>query len=373
MTLTIAHVDAERGFSGGEVQVFLLMEGLRERGHENVLLCPGGSRPEEEARSRGFETRAIAMRNDLDLASIVRLRSELRGADLAHLHTGRATWLGGLAACWSGVPAITTRRMDREVRRGLHTRLIYDRLVRKAVAISPAVEQCLVAGGVAPQKIAVIASTVDPADLAPSASRAELREREGLEDPDVVLLSLANLVPRKGLDVLLEALPAVLAEAPRVRVWIGGDGPEREPLERAARERGMSERVKFLGRRQDKADLLTLCDAFVLPSRREGLGVAALEAMASGRPVVASRVGGLGEVVLDGETGILVPPEDPVRLAEALIRIAGDGALRDRLGLAGSERIAQGFTAAHMVAAYEELYLDVLREARSQNGPGAGS
>jgi glycosyltransferase involved in cell wall biosynthesis len=141
---------------------------------------------------------------------------------------------------------------------------------------------------------------------------------------------------------------------------IAGDGPARGELEAAARAAGLGERARFLGARDDKARLLAACDVFCLPSRHEGLGVAALEAMAAGRAVVATRVGGLGEAVVDGRTGLLVPPDDPLALAEALARVLGDRELRERLGRAGPERIGEGFRAEQMVAAYEELYRAVL-------------
>src|SRR5262245_29286488 len=111
--LTIAHVDSERGFSGGQVQVFLLMEGLRERGHRNLLCCRPGSLQEQRARQLGLETAAVSMRNDAQLTAVPRLAAAFRrhGVDLVHLHTGRANWLGGLAARWAGRPAVSTRRM----------------------------------------------------------------------------------------------------------------------------------------------------------------------------------------------------------------------------------------------------------------------
>ena len=110
-SLTIAHVTGESGFSGGELQVFLLLEGLRARGDRSLLVCPPGSRAEAEAARRGFETRAVSMRSDLSALSALRIRRVLRAAqpDLVHLHSGRANWLGGLAAWSLGVPALTPR------------------------------------------------------------------------------------------------------------------------------------------------------------------------------------------------------------------------------------------------------------------------
>ena len=362
--LTVAHVDAEVGFSGGEAQVFLLMEGLRERGWRNVLLCPPGSAAEARARALDLDVRPVAMRNDLDGPAVLALRRavEEERADLAHLHTGRATWLGGWAARLAGVPAITTRRMDRAVKRGLRTRLVYGTLTRRAAAISGAVAACLRAGGVEPERVRVIHSSVDPARLAPRRPRAEVRRELGAGEGDVVLLALGGLIPRKGHDVLLLALVELARRGVRPQLWIAGEGAQRELLERRVAE--LEGRARLLGRREDVPDLLGACDVVVMPSRREGLGVAALEAMAAGRPVVASAVGGLAEAVVDGGSGLLVPPGDPSALALALELVVLDAELRAQLGAGGRARVAEGYLAEQMVAAYDALYREVLAEVR---------
>jgi glycosyltransferase involved in cell wall biosynthesis len=364
--LEIAHVTGESGFSGGEVQVFLLMEGLRKRGHRNLLICPPESASAREAQHRGFEIRCARMRSDASLLGALRIRAHLRACrpDLVHLHTGRADWLGGLAAWQLGLPAITTRRMDRRVGRSPRKRFLYRRVVRRAVAISPAVRKRLIRGGVAPETTRIIPSAVDPEALQPSAGRSATRAREGLAEDTPCLLVLASLVARKGIDVLLDALARLDAHAAPPVLWIAGEGPERDALERRARGLGLAQRVRFLGRRSDAGDLLAACDIFVLPSRLEGLGVAALEAMAAARPVVASAVGGLGEAVEHERTGLLVPPEDPEALAAALARLLEDPALCKRLGDAGPARVREGYSAERMVEAYDALYAEVLAEGR---------
>lgn len=361
--LSIAHVDAETGFSGGEVQVFLLMEGLRRAGHRNVLVAPPGSRAIEEARRRGFETRPATMRNDLDLLGVLRLRERLAAAavDLVHLHTSRATWLGGLAARWLGLPAITTRRQDRRVPASARTRLVYGRLVRRVVAISPSIARGLETGGVDRARVVTIPSSVDAGALRPGRPAAAVRAELGVGGGELLVLTLAALVARKGVDLLLRAQAALDGE--RGVLAVAGDGPERARLEALARELGLAAHVRFLGRREDRADLLGACDVFALASRAEGLGVAALEAMACGRPVLATRVGGLAEAVVHEGTGLLVAPDDAEALADAWRRLRADPALRARLGAAGPARLDQGFRAPQMVAAYERLYREVLAEA----------
>jgi len=361
MTL-IAHIDSETGFSGGEVQVFLLIEALAKRGYENALVCPPGSRSEEEARSRSLRSFGVRLRNDLDFVSVFRLASWLRksGAALVHLHTGRATWLGGLAARLAGVPAITTRRMDRRVSRGMRTKLMYGSLVQRTVAISPAVRDCLLEANVAADSIELIWDAVDPDGFEPSAARAATRSELGIAENEFVMISMAALVKRKGIDVLIDAAALLVNRDVPVRVLIGGEGEERVALEEQAKRLGVEAQVSFLGWRSDKANLLAAADVFVLPSRAEGVGVAALEAMAAGKAVVASRVGGLSQAVVDGETGSLVEAGNAAALAEALEKLAGDSAMRDSLGKRGRERVLELFSIESQASQYIETYNRVL-------------
>ena len=364
--LTIAQLDAESDFSGGEVQVFLLLEGLRRRGHRGVLVCPPGSRAEAEARDRGLPTVSLRMRNHLALGTVGRIRRVLDeiGADVVHTNTGRDAWLGGFAAWRAGRVAITTRRMDRRVKRGLRTRLTYERFARRVVAISPGVRTCLEAAGVPSDRIVLIPEAFDPERIAPRRGREATRAALGAKVGDVVLLSLGALVRRKGYDVLLEAVAALPPElGRRAVVAIAGEGKERARLERRAAGCGSGTRIRFLGDRADVGDLLAAADLFAMPSRAEGLGVAALEAMGAGRPVVASRVGGLAFSVEDGTSGLLVPPDDPRRLAEALARAIGDPKLRTHLARGAEARARERFGPERMVDAYVSLYREVLAES----------
>ena len=201
------------------------------------------------------------------------------------------------------------------------------------------------------------------ARIRPTQDRVTVRAAEGAAIDDVVLLAVAALVRRKGIDVLLGSLALLAERGLRPPLWIAGDGPERVPLMTQAERSGLAAQVRFLGRRADVGSLLAAGDVVVLPSRREGLGVAALEAMAGARPVVASAVGGLGDAVVDERTGLHVPPDNAPALAAALERLLRDPGLRARLGAAGPQRVAEGFLPEQMVAAYERVYREILTDA----------
>jgi glycosyltransferase involved in cell wall biosynthesis len=361
--LTIAHVDAESGFSGGEVQVFLLLDGLERLGHRNVLFCTPGSRAQAEAEARGIETRAVHMPSHIALGRVPALARAFRelGADLVHTNTGRDAWLGGMAAWRAGLPSVTTRRMDRRIRRGLRTRWTYLTFANRIGSISPGVTRCLVEAGVPEERIAFIPEAVDPRRVATTRPRAEARRDMGVGEDEVLVLGMGALLPRKGFDVLLDAVGQLDATSrARVQVRIGGAGASRADLERRAEALGIDERVAFLGLREDVGDVLQTADVFAMPSRAEGLGVAALEAMGAGLPVVASEVGGLAFSIVDGETGLHVPPADASRLAEALERLIRDETLRTAMGARARARADDVFHPDKMVASYVQLYMEIL-------------
>ncbi len=362
--MRILHVDPERAFSGGEVQVFLLMEGLRQLGHENVLVCAPKSRSEREARSRGLEVRPVSITNNLDLVGCLRLKRVISSTrpDLVHLHTGRASWIGGWAAWLDKTPALSTRRMDRPIRDNWRTRCIYGRLLRQTAAISPAVLEQLHRGGVPEARTRLIWSSVDPTVLEPLRDRRDVRQELGVNGHGVLMFAAGNLTRRKGFDILLEAFSQLQSD--EARLVIAGDGEESPALTRRIREGHLGDRVQLLGQRADIPDLLAACDLFVMPSRAEGLGIAALEAMAASKPVIVSDVGGLRDIPLHQTTGLLVPPGRVAPLLDAMQELVGDEGKRAAFGSAGPARVRDKFSVDRMVMNYDAMYQDVLAEGR---------
>ena len=356
--MRIIHVNGELGFSGGEVQTMLLLRGLRDHGHQNLVCAAADSALAAQATQEGFEVAPVTLRNDGDIRAIFSLTNAFKrnAADLVHLHTGRAIWLGGLAAKRAGLPVVATKRMDRRIKKNLKSRIIWHHLVDAAAGISATVMEQMRDGGVSAARRHLIYSSVDPSSVSTNTPRTELRTAHGLTENDTMLLALGSLNRRKGFDVLIESLATLAQRNQHPQLWIGGDGPEKNALQMLTQERGLENHVRFLGQSDQVAALLQVADIVVMPSRAEGLGIAALEAMAAGRPLIASRVGGLAESIIHEQSGLLVPPEDPDSLADAIERLLKDSDLRTHLNEGGPRRIQEQFLPETMVTRYLALY-----------------
>jgi glycosyltransferase involved in cell wall biosynthesis len=345
----ILHVDPERGWGGGEVQVLALLRELAARGHQSTLAAPPDGRLAAAAAALGIPVRPLGITNHLDVVAGLRLRGLVPGHEVVHFHTARAHAMAPLCR-GRGARLVVTRRMDYVPAGGPWARWLYNRAVDVVIAISEGVRAALLEAGVQPARVRVVPSAVDPERVtAPPGARGAVRSAWGAGADDVVVLVPGALERRKGHAVLLDAAARLAAHGepgPRLRYVFCGEGSEHDPLARAAAALGVA--VRFEGFRDDIGACLAAADVVALPSLKEGLGVAALEGAAAARPVVASRVGGLIEAVADGETGLLVAPGDPAALAAALRRLAGDATLRARLGAAGRARVLDRYSVARM-------------------------
>jgi glycosyltransferase involved in cell wall biosynthesis len=302
------------------------------------------------------------------LVQILRLIRRERPA-IVHTHTSKAGFIGRLAAAIARVPAVIHQP---------HGHLFYGYYGPRRTAVFTALERQAarwtdriitltdrgatehVARGIgrADQYVAV-PSGVPTAELRATApARSEARARLGLEPDAFVVVGLGRLIPIKGFDLLVRALPAVVARIPSARALLVGDGAERRHLEALAAALGVTERLRLTGELMDVTTPLAAADVLAVPSRNEGMGRVIVEGMAIGIPVVATAVGGIPDVVTDGECGRLVEPDDVDALAAALIELGRDDALRRKLGEAG-ERRAEAFSApvasAKLLAVYAAL------------------
>jgi glycosyltransferase involved in cell wall biosynthesis len=226
------------------------------------------------------------------------------------------------------------------------------------IAVGPAVAASLVAAGAAAHKIEIVPNGIDVAAYG-GGDRESALQGLGIEEGARIVFCAARLTKVKGVDHLIRSAALVRARREDVRVLIAGDGPEREALKELARQVAPGS-VRFLGRRDDVPDLLAAAGVVAIPSLAEGQGLILLEAMAAGRPVVASRVGGLADVVQDGETGLLVPPADPEALAAGILAVVESPELAARLGASARRYAETELTVERMIARMEEVYLCVV-------------
>lgn len=374
--MRVLHVVAERGFAGGENQLLATLTHLRRSDIESVIALNTDARFRPHAEALGLEVHEVGIGNNADLFGAARLRHLFRDLqpDLIHFADSRAHKVGALAGVWSrGLPPrIVTRRMDYPLKSGPYRRWLYGRAVNAVVVISAAVRDVVLGLGIDPAMVHLIPEGVDTAGLAGLRApevRGPARSRLGLRDEDICGMTAASLHVRKGHDVLLSALRRIRLPAGRRIVWIcAGDGPEREPLQRASRDLPDPVSLRLVGQVADVRPLLSAADLFCLPSRYEGLGVALLEAMAGGVPCIASRVGGMAESLVDGETGLHVEVGDAAGLARAIEALIGDPVLASRLADAGRIRTAEHFDVRLMGDRTAELYR---RVAQRPDGPRA--
>ncbi len=361
--MKILHVETGRQLLGGPQQVIYLMRGLVDRGHECTLVCPPGSGADNAARQAGIPVRSLFCAGDIDLPFAYRLAQFIKDSkpDLVHCHSRRgADVLGGLAASFADVPAVVSRRVDNTEMRVLAA--IRYRPFAKVIAISEAVATALRAVGVEDDRIEVIRSAVDAPAFDQFYTRRDIIEAFGIPAEEFAIVSAGQLIPRKGHRFLLDAVAALRETDARFRLVIFGEGELEAELKRQSESLGLDKIVTFAGYREDLDTLLGNFDLLVHPALAEGLGVVTLKAAAAGVPVVGFKAGGLVESVVDGETGMLVPPEDVAALTGAIATLMNDDERRERFGRNGKARMQADFTIDAMVDHHIELYESILNE-----------
>jgi glycosyltransferase involved in cell wall biosynthesis len=341
--------------AGGQIVALQIAHAARDAGHRVSFVSPTPGPFVERVRREGFVVEIVPISGALDVRAVARLTRSFRGqrADLVHTHGHFGVNVAGrVAARLAGAAVISHMHIENAFRpgagRGVQVRLdnATARLCAAIVAVSDATRASLERQGYPQAKLQTIhngieePAPVDPVELAPRPT----------------ILEVARLAEVKGQRTLVRALARLDAHAVLVgRDLEHGGAFERELRDEAARL-GVAERVVFAGPRDDVPSLLAGCDVFCLPSTAEGLPIVVLEAMAAGRPVVASAVGGTPELVGDGVTGLLVPPADPERLAEALGSLLADPARARALGEAGRERVRREFSLQRSTARVLDLY-----------------
>lgn len=341
-------------FRGGGMEHFVLRlaDAQRRRGHDaSILAFQDGPLGEHAARlgipAQVLRAKKTAPRVLEGAVRVARLRP-----DVVHAHNPTSLHYGVVGKLVSGARLVVT-----DHRGILRVPTTFEWLLTDAV-IAVSRDTARICPAAKATDVRVIYNGVDATP--PTRSRDEVRAELGL-GAEVVAIQVANLLPVKAHDVLVRALGRLRDEGTKLTMLLVGDGPERPGIEALARELALGpDQLRLLGFRSDVPDLLGAADFFALPSRMEGLPLSALEAMAQRLPVVTTKVGGIPEVVFDGQHGLLVPPDDAAALAAAMGRLASDAELRRTLGEAAYARARDVFSFEHMTQKYDDLYDHVL-------------
>jgi glycosyltransferase involved in cell wall biosynthesis len=358
---------------GAERHVVDLAMALHRKGHEVEVACSVSGGLSEPLEAAGVPVwplarRLVKRRVSVAYARGIRRLLGERRFDLVHAHIFASAIAAAIATLGKGVPLVITEHTEaswqtwrtRRVSRWAHRR------AKRVIAVSTPIERRLIErDGVPPHLVTRIPNAVIPASDEPPDPAGPLPDA-WVEGPLVGVV--ARLQPEKGVANFLKAAARVSEISPRARFLVVGDGPLREELLNLVEHLGISERVRFLGYRTDSRALMGLMDLLVVPSLTEGSPLIVLEAMAAGVPVVASAVGGIPDQVRHGREGILVPPDDPDALGDALGALLRDPAYARRLGEAGRRRTENEFSHETLVRRIEAVYRTAIDGAAAPGG-----
>jgi glycosyltransferase involved in cell wall biosynthesis len=354
---------------------------LARRGHQIWLSAPPGSRLDEEGRSAGLHTLPMDVRGHVHPLVMVRLSRALSRfqVDIVHSHHSKdlATLAPSLRLLRRRIPLVLSKRMGSAVRKTdpFH-RFTYAR-VDRVLAISSVIRQNVVdTTPMDPGKVLLLFDAVDTTRFGPSRvrDREAIRRDLGVAPDEILIGTVGRFSPGKGHEELLEAARILMTRGLRFKLLVAGEASygERDYEQRIralAQTLGLERIVRFTGFRRDVPEVMSALDLFVFPSHAEAFGLVLIEAMAMERPVVSTNCDGVVDIVVDGVTGLTVPPKDPVALAAATERMLADGTLRERSGKAGRQRVLELFDQEKQIDRLESIYAELMAEARAPEAP----
>ncbi|ULA61354.1 MAG: Glycosyl transferase, group 1 [Nitrospira sp.] len=363
---TILYLSTSSGPGGAERVISNLAASLNPDRYRAVLCLFRPGWIQERSEVRGIRSFIIPTHGMTDWQWALQFKRLLRQerVDLIHAHEFDANVQGTFVAAISGIPLVATVHGKNYFWERFRRRLAYRWVSRRAtmVAVSQNLKQFIVEKvGVSPERIKVLYNGVDASPRYDRVDVDDCKKELGLPENHQIVGVVGNLYPVKGHQYLIDGLPAILAKCPNTSFVFAGRGELEAALKAQVRRLGIETNVFFLGLRQDIPRILAMLDVFVLPSLSEGLSMAILEAMSAGKPVIATQVGGNPELVLNGETGFLVPPRDSQALASSVVTLLTNRQQAAQYAERGKRRAEGQFSLRTMVCAYQSLYDECLK------------
>jgi len=351
----------ELDIGGTEQQIFELATRINRERFKPLVCCFRKGHIAREIEAAGVPVFNLKKRGKTDLPFLLRLARFLKEQRVQLLQTYLFTanvW-GHLAGKLAGIPIRVSSERNVDIWEKRYKKVAGRLLMSSSHAVvvnAEAIKRYLVQRGAPEEKITIIHNGVNCERFNGSLSGSDARKELGISNETPIVASVARLEPQKGHTCLLQSAKFMLQKFPRVKFLIVGDGPERKRLESLSHSLGIAESVVFTGGTREVPKLLSACDVSVLSSNKEGMSNSLLESMALGKPVVATRVGGNDEVIVEGETGFLVPRDNPQALATASLKLIEDKELARKMGQRAKERVMEQFSVSRMVRSTEDLY-----------------
>ncbi len=360
--IKILHLETVREWRGGQQQIAYLVKGLLRNNIQTVLACHPRSEIMARFKRNRWPVFPVKMEHGLDIKAARQIARYIKenGFSIIHAHSSHALSLALLVKTMHRpVKLIASRRVDFSVKKPIVGSVKYNNpLIDRIVCISDNIARVLMQDGIKKQKLTVIHSGIDMQRFKKSSS-VSLRDELGIPADHLIVGTVAALVGHKDYPTLLKAARLVCQNYSAVTFVAVGEGNDRSELETLRAKLGLKECFRFTGFRSDLERFYHLFDVFVLASYKEGLGTSVLDALAQGVPVVATRAGGIPEMIVHGQNGMLVPPRNPEQLAVAIERLLHDADFRKRLALRARLSVEK-FDYQNMVQKHIALYRNLL-------------
>ncbi|NLI83584.1 MAG: glycosyltransferase family 4 protein [Deltaproteobacteria bacterium] len=357
--ITLLHTEASNGWGGQEIRILREMMGMRERNHRVLLVTTPWTAIHERATSCGIPTFSLPMGAPHFIQAVVRLVVIIRRhrVSLVNTHSSRDSWIGAIAGKLTGVKVLRSRHISSKLNTSPLTKALYRHLCHGIVTTGQFIRNQIVEElGVKPDRVFSVPTGIDVERFRGGNPR-DVRRELGIPEEHAVVGIASVLRSWKGHLELLESFRGVVDTRPAVTLVIVGEGPRRRVIERKTAQLGLQGNVILTGHRDDMERIIQLFDIAVLSSyASEGIPQFVLQAMAAGKAVVGTRVGGIPEAIEDGVTGLLVPPRDPAAIRDAIVFLLDHTDKRHLMGQAGYERALAEHTTSLMLDRMESVY-----------------
>ncbi|MBI4679823.1 MAG: glycosyltransferase family 4 protein [Nitrospirae bacterium] len=369
--LTILHTESSTGWAGQEMRIILEAREMKKLGHDIIIAAQPGSGIIPAIEREGFDKEILSMKKKDFITSIIQFVTIIskHNVDIVNTHSSWDSWIASIAARISSRKPIIirTRHLSTPISKGLLSRIVYQYLPYLVITTGNSIRESLININRFPHdKIVSIPTGVDLDVFCPRPVNNELRSKFGISKEGKAIGTIAALRSWKGHDYLLEAAKILIEKRKDTKFIIAGDGPRYNHLLEKSKSMGITDYVLFLGHRDDIPAVMSILDVIVLPSyANEGVPQSILQAMAMGKPVVASSAGSIPEVVHDKETGILVEPKNANALAEGIVFMLDNYDFARTVAANARKLIETKYSLRHMVDEIEEVYNDLMQKYKT--------